>query len=61
MSRRGEESITAFHHAVLESDCQELDPWLRIRFQCPRSGGHHYFCMLLFRVASLVSKSIISR
>jgi hypothetical protein len=32
-SRRSEESITAFRHVVLESDCQPADQWLRILVQ----------------------------
>lgn len=35
MSRRSEESITAFRYAVLESDCQPLNQWLRILVQLP--------------------------
>jgi len=35
MSRRSEESISAFPYAVLESDCQPLDQWLRILVQLP--------------------------
>jgi hypothetical protein len=35
MSRRSEESITAFRYAVLESDCQALEQWLRILVQLP--------------------------
>jgi hypothetical protein len=35
MSRRSEESITAFRHAVLESDCQPVDQWLKILVQLP--------------------------
>ena len=35
MSRRSEESITAFRYAVLESDCQPLEQWLRILVQLP--------------------------
>jgi hypothetical protein len=34
-SRRSEESITAFRHAVLESDCQPADQWLKILVQLP--------------------------
>jgi hypothetical protein len=33
MSRRSEESITAFRHVVLESDCQPGEQWLRILVQ----------------------------
>ena len=33
MSRRSEESITAFRHVVLESDCQPAEQWLRILVQ----------------------------
>jgi hypothetical protein len=33
MSRRREESITAFRHVVLESDCQPAEQWLRILVQ----------------------------
>ena len=35
MSRRSEESVTAFRHAVLESDCQPADQWLKILVQLP--------------------------
>ena len=35
MSRRSEESITSFRFAVLESDCQPLEQWLRILVQLP--------------------------
>jgi hypothetical protein len=35
MSRRSEESITAFRYAVLESDCQPPEQWLRILVQLP--------------------------
>jgi hypothetical protein len=35
MSRRSEESITAFRYAVLESDCQPIEQWLRILVQLP--------------------------
>jgi hypothetical protein len=35
MSRRSEESITAFRYAVLESDCQTLEQWLKILVQLP--------------------------
>lgn len=35
MSRRSEESITAFRYAVLESDCQPLEQWLKILVQLP--------------------------
>ena len=35
MSRRSEESITVFRYAVLESDCQPLNQWLRILVQLP--------------------------
>lgn len=35
MSRRSEESIRAFRFAVLESDCQPLEQWLRILVQLP--------------------------
>ncbi len=35
MSRRSEESITAFRYAVLESDCQALKQWLKILVQLP--------------------------
>lgn len=35
MSRRSEESIRSFRFAVLESDCQSLDQWLRILVQLP--------------------------
>jgi hypothetical protein len=35
MSRRSEESITAFRHAVLESDCKPTDQWLKILVQLP--------------------------
>lgn len=34
-SRRSEESITAFRYAVLETDCQPLEQWLRILVQLP--------------------------
>jgi hypothetical protein len=33
MSRRSKESITAFRHVVLESDCQPAEQWLRILVQ----------------------------
>jgi hypothetical protein len=32
-SRRSEESLTAFRHVVLESDCQPAEQWLRILVQ----------------------------
>jgi hypothetical protein len=35
MSRRSEESIRSFRFAVLESDCQPLEQWLRILVQLP--------------------------
>jgi len=35
MSRRSEESIRDFRFAVLESDCQPLEQWLRILIQLP--------------------------
>lgn len=35
MSRRSEESIKHFRFAVLESDCQPLEQWLRILVQLP--------------------------
>jgi hypothetical protein len=35
MSHRSEESITAFRYAVLESDCQPVEQWLRILVQLP--------------------------
>jgi hypothetical protein len=35
MSRRSEESIRSFRFAVLESDCQPLEQWLRILAQLP--------------------------
>jgi hypothetical protein len=35
MSRRSEESITAFRYAVLESDNQPLEHWIRILVQLP--------------------------
>jgi hypothetical protein len=34
-SRRSEESITDFRFAVLESDCQPVEQWLRILIQLP--------------------------
>jgi hypothetical protein len=33
MSRRSKESVTAFRHVVLESDCQPAEQWLRILVQ----------------------------
>ena len=33
ISRRSKESITAFRHVVLESDCQPVEQWLRILVQ----------------------------
>ena len=35
ISRRSEESIKSFRFAVLESDCQPLEQWLRILVQLP--------------------------
>jgi hypothetical protein len=35
MSRRSEESIKAFRYAVLESDCQPVNQWLKILVQLP--------------------------
>jgi hypothetical protein len=35
MSRRSEESIKAFRYAVLESDCQPAEQWLKILVQLP--------------------------
>jgi len=35
VSRRSEESITAFRFVVLESDCQSTEQWLRIVVQLP--------------------------
>ena len=35
MSRRSEESITCFRFAVLESDCQSAEQWIRILVQLP--------------------------
>jgi hypothetical protein len=35
ISRRSEESITSFRFAVLESDCQPVEQWLRILVQLP--------------------------
>jgi hypothetical protein len=35
MSRRSEESITTFRYAVLESDCQPAEQWLKILVQLP--------------------------
>ena len=35
MSRRSKESVKSFRYAVLESDCQPADQWLRILVQLP--------------------------
>jgi hypothetical protein len=35
MSRRSKESVKSFRFAVLESDCQPLEQWLRILVQLP--------------------------
>jgi hypothetical protein len=35
LSRRSEESVKSFRFAVLESDCQPLEQWLRILVQLP--------------------------
>jgi len=35
MSRRSKESVKSFRFAVLESDCQPLEQWLRILLQLP--------------------------
>jgi hypothetical protein len=52
-SRRSEESITSYRHAVLESDCQPLEEWLRILVQLPlpivsivSSGGKSLHALL---------------
>jgi hypothetical protein len=59
MSRRSEESLTSFRHAVLESDCQPLDQWLRILVQLPlpivsitSSGGKSLHALLLINAQS---------
>ncbi len=58
-SRRSEESITSFRHAVLESDCQPLEQWLRILVQLPlpivsitSSGGKSLHALLRVDCAS---------
>ena len=58
-SRRSEESITAWRHAVLESDCQPLEQWLRILVQLPlpivsitSSGGKSLHALLRVDCAS---------
>lgn len=35
ISRRSEESVTSFRFAILESDCQSFEQWLRILVQLP--------------------------
>ena len=59
MSRRSEESITAFRYAVLESDCQPLEQWLRILVQLPvpivsiaSSGGKSLHALVKINASS---------
>jgi hypothetical protein len=58
-SRRSEESVTAFRYAVLESDCQPLEQWLRILVQLPlpivsiaASGGKSLHALVRINAAS---------
>lgn len=62
MSRRSEESIRSFRYAVLESDCQPLDQWLRILVQLPlpivsitHSGGKSLHALVMVDANSKVS------
>jgi hypothetical protein len=59
MSRRSEESITEFRYAVLESDCQPLEQWLRILVQLPlpivsitSSGGKSLHALVRVKATS---------
>lgn len=60
-SRRSKESITAFRYAVLESDCQPLEQWLRILVQLPfpivsiaASGGKSLHALVRVEATSKV-------
>jgi hypothetical protein len=62
MSRRSEESVTDFRFAVLESDCQPLEQWLRILIQLPlpivsitSSGGKSLHALVRVDAASKAS------
>jgi hypothetical protein len=62
MSRRSEESVTAWRFAVLESDCQPIEQWLRILVQLPlpivsitSSGGKSVHALVRVDVPSPIS------
>jgi hypothetical protein len=59
MSRRSEESVTVFRHAVLESDAMAAEEWLRILVQLPlpivsitSSGGRSLHALLRLEAKS---------